>query len=292
MASSAPVVLILEKDEPLRELNRLVLSEAGYQVLTPPDSSAALPFIEQTHPHVIVLGLRHQNPDDWKLLAELHAGPTTKGIPVVAIADLSALAALAKATPVTSATIVHPYNIDQLERAVANALSNPPPSAVLPPPSQPPSAAIDFAAEELAKNESQIVLQTVKELQTVEPYRSRYTELTPALVDNLAKMMETVVQGIRRSLSPTEVFAVPTIQRAIMEHVQLRRGQGFEAASAIREYQLLALHIRQFLFRLVDTHGFTHDDAFSFAGQVQRYVDALVREVIHDFTSDTMVRRR
>ena len=163
------------------------------------------------------------------------------------------------------------------------ALNNPPPAAALPPAAKPPSKATDFVTDELAKNSQRIVLQTIRQLQRVEPYRSRFAELTPGLVDNIGTMLSAITEGLRRSLTPSQVFSVPAIQRAIQEHVEMRTSRGIGAASAIREYQLLGQEVRQFLFNLVGQDHVGHQDAFELNGKVLQYVDELVRDVIRHF---------
>jgi hypothetical protein len=220
-------------------------------------------------------------------LTQLQAAPNTRDIPVVVVTSDEYLAALAKTVPVTSASLVHPYHIQELENAVAKALHNPPPSAVLPAAPHPPSPVVQVACEALAKNARRLVVQTVGELQQIEPYQSRLAASLPDLVDNLAKMLEAINQGLRRSLPASEVFAVPAIRRSIEEHVRLRKSEGVGAASTVREYQLLGLHMSQFLASLVEQGNLTIHDFIQLDANIQQYVDELVRQVIGYFVPDT-----
>jgi len=119
-----------------------------------------------------------------------------------------------------------------------------------------------------------------------EPYQSRFAELLPDLVDNLAQMLEAINQGLKRSLSPSEVFSVPTIQCTIEEHIRLRKREGIDAASVIREYQVLAIHLSQFLASLVEQGNITIHDYVQLNVQVQQYVDELIRIMVRNFTPD------
>ncbi len=102
-------------------------------------------------------------------------------------------------------------------------------------------------------------------------------------MDNIGTMLSAINVGLRRSLTPSQVFSVPAIQRAIQEHVEMRTSQGIGAASAIREYQMLAQEIRQFFYNLVGQNGVTPRDVFELNGKVLQYVDELVRKVIGRF---------
>lgn len=285
MHAPPPRVLLIESDPALRELNETILQEAGYTVETPPEGGDVLAFVEQTHPQVIVLGIQGNSDRSWHILDQLQANPHTRDIPVVVVSTSSRLAAQAKASPQAQQAVVGPYNIWDLETAVANALHHPPPAAVLPPATQPPPAAVAFASEELAKHARAIVLQTIRELHGVEPYRSRFRELTPSLVDNLGVMLGGIIEGLRRSLPPDRVFAAPTMQHAIREHVNLRHSQGIDAASSIQEYQTLTVQIGRFLWSLVGQDHFTAQDAFQLDEQVDRYVAELVRETVRCFAA-------
>ena len=284
MVPQAPLVVLVEQDEALRELNKTILAEAGYRVRIPPTGADPVKFIESTRPRVVVVGLRYTASHDLDLVSALQMSQQTRTIPVVAVSTATPLAARAKAIPVTAAAVVAPYNVEDLENAVAKALNNPPPAAALPPAVRAPSTATDFATDQLAKNSQRIVLQTIRAIQRVEPYRSRFPELTPGLVDNLSTMLEAIAQGLHRSLTPGQVFSVPVIQRAIQEHAEMRTSQGIGAASAIREYQVLAQEVRQFIFNLVGQDHVTYQDAFELSGDVLQYVDELVRDVIRHFS--------
>ena len=72
---SAPRALLIEPNPALRELDALILSEAGYHVDELPDQADPLACTEQTKPQVIVVGIRFQNPDDWQIIDRLQSAP-------------------------------------------------------------------------------------------------------------------------------------------------------------------------------------------------------------------------
>jgi CheY-like chemotaxis protein len=278
-----PRVLLVEPDPALRELNKTILEEARYTVETPPEGGDAFTFAEHAHPQVIVLGIHGKSSQVWHVLDQLQANPDTRDIPIVVVSTSNELAAQAKASPQAQQAVVGPYNIQDLESALARALHNPPTAAVLPPATQPPPAAVAFASEELAKRARSVVLQTIRELHGIEPYKSRFRELTPSLVDNLGVMLGGIIEGLQRSLPPDQVLAAPTMQYEIREHVNLRRSQGIDAASTIQEYQTLAVHIGRFLWSQVGQDQVTAPEAFRLYEQVNRHVAELVREMVRCF---------
>lgn len=276
-------VLLVEPNPALRELNETILQEAGCTVETPPDGVDAVAFAMQSHPQGIVLGIHYNAPQGEHILDQLQANPTTRDIPVVVTATTAQIAAHARATPIARYTIVEPYDIQQLENAVCRALKNPPPAATLPPASQPTPAAIAFATEELAKHARFIVLAAISELQGTEPYNARLPELTPGMVDNLGVIFSAINEGVKRSLPPTRVYTVPAVQQAMDEHVALRKSQGIDLPSIIREYQTLCEHIGRFLQTLVGQDHFTAQDVVQIDQVVQRYLAELVRRAVQCF---------
>lgn len=284
MPSAAARVLLVEQNPALRDLNETILEEAGCAVEMPPDGVDAVAFAEQSHPQGIVLGIHYNAPQGEHILDQLQANPTTRDIPVVVTATTAQLAAQARATPLARYTIVEPYDIQQLENAVCRALNNPPPAAALPPATQPTPTAIAFATEELAKHARFIVLGAISELQGSEPYHARLPELTPSLVDNLGVIFSAINEGVKRSLPPTRVFAVPAMQQAVEEHVALRKSQGIDLPSIIREYQTLCEHIGRFLQGLVGQDHFTAREVLQIDQVVQRYVAQLVRQAVQCFS--------
>lgn len=281
-----PLVLIVERNRALKTFGTIALEVAGYRVETPPEAMDVLTFVEQTHPQVIVLGIHSAAPQDRSVLARLQASPNARDIPVVVVAPDRYLMALAKAVPITSATVAHPFQVEELENAVRKALHNPPPAAVLPSATHPASAVVHFVTEELAKNAHRLVIETVRELREDEAYHSLFAHVLPDLVDNLGKMLGAITQGLRRNLPPAEVFSQPSLQRSIAEHVELRKQEGIDALSMVGEYQLLSIHVSRFLARLVEQGQLTIHDFIQLRERVQRYVDELVRQVIRYFASN------
>ncbi|HEX5417251.1 MAG TPA: hypothetical protein VFZ25_16420 [Chloroflexota bacterium] len=283
-------ILVIEPNPDLRELEETILSDDGYRVETPPDESDPVETAARSAPDVIVLGISGTNaPRDWQILDQLQANPRTRTIPVVIISTSEHTAAAAQATPVVGSvgrTIVAPYNINALEDAVAHALKNPPPAAVLPPPSRQPSPAVVFAADELNAHARQLALDTVQKLRGTEPYKSRFTELTIGLVDDFGTMLGAIIDGLRRGLAPRVVFQVPVIRQAIERHVRLREKQGLGKGATIREDLILRGEIDRFIRGLAGKQGFTANDASEVNDAINRFVGELMRVIDEEFTEN------
>ena len=284
MPDRKPVVLIVEHDPDVRELEKIVVIDAGYDVTFSPAPSDPVAFARESQPDVIVVGIRPIQTSDWRILDGLQADPTTRKIPVVVVSTSEPTAAAAQAAPIARQTVVAPFDIVALEAAVSHALKNPPPAAVLPPTQRPPSHAVAVATEAMSRQARQIVLTTIHALLQHEPYRSRFPELSKGLVDDLGVLLDAIINGLQRGISPRDVFAVPEIQQSISDHVQLRQRQGLGPAAAIREYQALQTAIDRFVSELAAQNpDFSDRDALDIIQQIPPYLGELFQIVVSQF---------
>ncbi len=84
---SGPIVLIVE-DDPVTQLFRHYLTEAGYRTAAIGDGSDVIDRVKAVHPAVICLDIRLPGVADWEVLRRLKEDPTTAPIPVVVITIL------------------------------------------------------------------------------------------------------------------------------------------------------------------------------------------------------------
>jgi DNA-binding response OmpR family regulator len=68
-------VLVVEDDDAIRELVDLVLSSAGYEVLTAPNGAAALQVIGHANPDLVLLDMRMPIMDGWEFARRYRASP-------------------------------------------------------------------------------------------------------------------------------------------------------------------------------------------------------------------------
>jgi CheY-like chemotaxis protein len=277
-----PLVLLIERQADLRELNELILREAGYQVQTVSPNADPVAVAAGSHPKAIVLDIQVNHPLDWQILDQLNANSITETIPVVVISTSERAVTTAQATPVVGPAIVMPYDIDALQRAVATALKQPPPAAVLPPSPHPPPADLATVGRFLNAHSRALVLRAISCLQKIEPFHSHFPELSPGLVDNLPVMLGALTVALERGLTPEDAVAPPRIRAAIREHVELRLRQRFDPGAILREYQVLTDVILAYLQQQHTAVPQTADAAFAISRAVVDFTAAIERVELDD----------
>lgn len=68
-------ILVVEDDDGIRDLVDLVLSTAGYEVLTAPNGAAALQLVGQARPDLVLLDMRMPVMDGWEFARQYRARP-------------------------------------------------------------------------------------------------------------------------------------------------------------------------------------------------------------------------
>lgn len=112
-------VLVVEPDDVTRETYRRALSGAGFLVNPVEGGAAALSFLNQYRPAVVVFELGLPQLAGFDLLKELRSRPNTKDVPAIVIVASDAVVAAAP-----FATLVRkPVRLEQLVAAVEGALS-------------------------------------------------------------------------------------------------------------------------------------------------------------------------
>lgn len=281
--SRPPTLLLVEADPALAELDRFILGDEGYLVREPRDDADPVDEAEALKPDVIVVNVGRYQRYGVELLDRLHANVKTRAIPVVAVSTSRETAGEAKASPNVPDTLVLPYDIEDLVRAVADAVKKPTPSSRLPPTRHPVPEYVTAVADDIVGLERAIAVRVLRQLLQVEGYRSRFPELTDGLADNLGRMLGVVVAALRRGTPPDEVFAIPDVQEAIREHVQLRTSQGLGPAGAIREYQILRDQVERHLHEMVVGGSLSGADALDVSRRFNPYFDELIRGVITEY---------
>jgi CheY-like chemotaxis protein len=282
MSVHLPRVLLIEESSDLRELNELILRDAGYDVEAITPEEDPVEHAARTRPDVVVVRIRPGATDGWSLIDRLEADPRTEAIPVVVISASEREVITARATPVVREAVVMPYDIDALRNAVARALGSPPPAAVLPPPRRAPPPSLAFAGSTLLAQSREIVLRALSRLQQVEPFRSRFAELSPALLDELPVILGAVATALQRDLPSEEVIAVSAVRATIQKHVNLRLDQGVEARSIVLEYQVLQDQALGMLRERIGQTNFSAIDAFDVARMIDRYFDEIILVSVSD----------
>lgn len=80
---SRPRVLVVDDEEDVLDVLRLVLSKSGYDVLTASSGMDGLMRAQSDHPDVILLDIMMHQMDGWEVLKLLKLDEQTHPIPVV-----------------------------------------------------------------------------------------------------------------------------------------------------------------------------------------------------------------
>jgi CheY-like chemotaxis protein len=113
-------VLIIEDEEDIRLLTRVILEGAGHRVTEAATGEAALVAMRQEVPDLVLLDIRLPGIDGWEVLEAFNAEPAWLKVPVVVMSAHSSGDALAraKAMGITS-YLLKPFTRDDLLAAVA-----------------------------------------------------------------------------------------------------------------------------------------------------------------------------
>ena len=76
-------ILVVDDDESLRELLRMHLASAGYEVSTAPDAISAGYQVLKHPPDLILSDIRMPHMNGFEFIAALKSDPTLAGIPVI-----------------------------------------------------------------------------------------------------------------------------------------------------------------------------------------------------------------
>jgi CheY-like chemotaxis protein len=112
VVDGAPLILVVEDDEAVRDLMVLALGDAGYRVVTATDGRDALDLLKQERPRLIMLDLRMPRLNGWEFAAAYHASPPPHAPIVVMTAgrDVEARAADVGAV----GYLGKPFDLDEL----------------------------------------------------------------------------------------------------------------------------------------------------------------------------------
>ncbi len=105
-------VLIVEDDDGIRDLVDLVLSSAGYEILTASDGAAALQVIGTVRPDLVLLDMRMPVMDGWTFARELRARHGHR-IPVVVVTAAEDVRLRAREVD-ADAWLGKPFDVDTL----------------------------------------------------------------------------------------------------------------------------------------------------------------------------------
>jgi CheY-like chemotaxis protein len=108
-------VLVIDDDEGIRSALAEILELSGYEVAVAADGVEGVELLEYgLEPSAIVLDLMMPRMDGWTFLARLRKDPRYEGLPVVVTSAVAA-----ESPPGADACLQKPFDLAQLDRAVA-----------------------------------------------------------------------------------------------------------------------------------------------------------------------------
>jgi CheY-like chemotaxis protein len=279
-------ILLIENNPTLRDLNEMILDDAGYHVRVAPRGEDPESYAAGTEPDVIVLSVGPTEASEPDLVDRFRSDERTAKIPIVVISSTERSAVQAQASSNVRETVVMPYDIDALRDAVARALGNPPPVAALPEPTASVSPAIEVAADVLIEHNRRIMLRALERLRQEEPFRSRFGELSPGLIDDLPTILGALTGALQRGLPPKRVAAIPEVREAVCRHVRLRQSQGLASSIVAREYFALLGEMLRVLEEECDRHQITAANAFAVAATINALATAALTTALDECGAD------
>jgi len=119
----AKQVLCVDDSASMRQMVKLTLSEAGYEILEACDGRDALAKAGSSEVHMVVTDLNMPNMDGLTLIRELRKLPSYKGVPMIFLTTESDEAKKAEAKQAgATAWIVKPFKQEQLLAIVKKVL--------------------------------------------------------------------------------------------------------------------------------------------------------------------------
>src|SRR5689334_3409568 len=86
---SAGKVLVVDDEQPNREVFSRLMSRLGYTIVTATDGASALALVDQHRPDIILLDVNMPGIDGFEVCRRLKADSRTRLIPIVLVTGLS-----------------------------------------------------------------------------------------------------------------------------------------------------------------------------------------------------------
>ncbi|HEV2967025.1 MAG TPA: response regulator [Candidatus Dormibacteraeota bacterium] len=121
-------VLIVEDDQSLRVVIRMVLEQAGYAVVEASHGAAALELMESEMPDLVLADVRMPHMSGVELIARLRSSSRTASVPIVLLSGLVLDPEVAR---LADAVVAKPFEPADLVAAISGSLDarggDPPP---------------------------------------------------------------------------------------------------------------------------------------------------------------------
>src|SRR5258708_9338885 len=110
-------VLVIDDNNAIREVIKVVLEENGYVVASISENEPTIAFVENYKPHIILLDIFMPGINGQDIARQLKAKKTTKHIPIIITSAHSDISSVVAAIGVDS-YLEKPFDIDNLVKIV------------------------------------------------------------------------------------------------------------------------------------------------------------------------------
>ena len=120
------LVLVVEDDPDVRDVVKLSLEAAGYQVVTAGDGKAGITHARQLRPDAILLDIMLPEVDGWEVIRALKLAPETSQIPVVMMTAYGNQQDRVRGTLAGAHYVTKPFKLGAMPSMIANAIKTQP----------------------------------------------------------------------------------------------------------------------------------------------------------------------
>ncbi|MGH2459632.1 MAG: response regulator [Chloroflexota bacterium] len=273
--SNQTTVLIVELEESLAELDRLVLYDAGYHAIPTVCGSDSMQQVQQINPDVIVLDLGvHAKTCGWHLLEELRASQDTQGIPLLVISDTEELLENAKQSFNVRQEMIKPFDIEDLVQGVRAAVAGTP---LLPHPAPQPTQGKLYtnAAQVISAEGGTIMSEWLKRVQHERVLGSPPNVPARVLMGNISVWTMGLVSVLRYGES---YLGTSEIDQKLAAHIREAERYGVTLGQVIKQFEIL----RDLIWETLENSSLaelTTPDVFQLGKTVSRALDEVLRQV-------------
>jgi CheY-like chemotaxis protein len=117
-------ILVVDDDDPVRDLEAAILQQAGFSVETAADGAIAIEFLKKERPVIVMLDLVMPNVDGWGVLEFVRtmADPP----PVVVVSGMREIVPPGHLSQYVTGYVFKPFDVNQLVKTVRQTLAAPP----------------------------------------------------------------------------------------------------------------------------------------------------------------------
>src|SRR5579884_691788 len=133
-----------------------------------------------------------------------------------------------------------------------------------------------FAAEGLIRHRRVVVLDAIGRFRDEAPFGRWTVDPSESLIADLQMVVRAIAAGLDGNAASGHIV-IPELRQAIIRHVAVRRGQGFDPSLVVREYHVLGDTMLQFIQKQSRQVTFSATDAFEVIRRLNGMIDLVIR---------------